>query len=95
MLTDLNPIEQGFNEYKTYLKTHHDDPDIADHQYITQRAFNALSPKMHTHFDSCGLDAKDYFTRLAERKVADEVASSVVDATEDLQAILALSDLCQ
>ena len=49
---------------------------------------------MHTHFDSCGLDAKGYFTRLAERNVADELAESVVDTAEDLQAILALSDLC-
>ena len=49
---------------------------------------------MHTPFDSCGLDAKRFFTRLAVRNVADEATESVVDTAEDLQAILALSDLC-
>ena len=90
---DLNPIEQGFNEYKSYLKKYHDDPDISDHQYITYRALTALSPKMHTHFDSCGLDAKGYRARLAEHKLSESDVASTMQVVEDVDAFLLFLDL--
>ncbi len=80
----MNPIEQGFNEYKSFLKLHHHDPDIANHQYMTDRAFTALSPKMHLHFASCGLDSVGYFARRdAERGDSDEAEC------EDMEIIIA------
>ncbi len=67
---DLNPIEPGFNEYKSFLKLHHHDPDNANHQYMTDRAFTALSPKMHLHFAFCELDSVGYCARCDAERVA-------------------------
>jgi transposase len=63
---DFNPIEEGFHDYKTYLRRHQDSALASDHESITRAALGHVSTHMHKHFSNCHLDVSGMITRLTK-----------------------------
>ena len=64
---DLNPIEEGFHDYKSYLRRHQDAALASDHESMTRAALGNVSTKMHKHFTHCHLDVAGMVERLARQ----------------------------
>ena len=65
---DFNPIEEGFNDYKMWLKRHAPGwGEVLTNEQLTRMALTDVSKNMEAHFRNCYLDVNAMHGRFARR----------------------------